>query len=262
MIDPILGKVFSSQWTIFLFVTAVLVFCAWVGARLGMAAKQKNPDAAKGHSGSLQGAVLGLLGLLLGFTFAMAVNRFDNRRSLVVAEANAIGTTWLRTDFLQGQAQEESRSLLKRYTESRLRGFQASDDPVAFARNRETVSELHAALWAAASQSANQQQNPVVMGYVNSLNEMIDLDASRIAASRNHVPGAVWLLLVLVGGCGAWANGYSTGATGVRSIFTLVVFPVLIAIVITLISDIDQSRRGLIGMSQKPLEDLLSSMNR
>lgn len=192
----------------------------------------------------------------------MAVNRFDHRRSLVVAEANAIGTTWLRTDFLQDQAREESRVLLKRYAESRLRAFQDSDDPVAFGKNREIVAELHAGLWAVASLSANRQQNPVVMGYVTALNEMIDLDESRMAASRNHVPGAVWPLLVLVGGCGAWANGYSTGATGVRSIFTVVVFPVLIAIVIVLISDIDQSRRGLIGMSQKPVEDVLKSMSR
>lgn len=64
MFDQFLGKVFNSQWTVFLFVTVVLVFCAWIGTRLGMAAKERNPDAAKGHSGSLQGAVLGLLGLL------------------------------------------------------------------------------------------------------------------------------------------------------------------------------------------------------
>lgn len=260
MIDSLLSRFFGNQWTILLTVSAVLVICAWSGVRLGLRARRRNPEGVQGHSGSLQGAVLGLLGLLLGFSFAMAVGRYDNRRSLILDEANAIGTTWLRTDFLQGEAREKSRRLLKRYTELRIEGFRLASDPAAFADARREVAELHSKLWEQASNAAKSQPSPVVMGYVNSLNETIDLDASRMAASRNHVPGAVWLMLVLVGGCGTWANGYSTGASGVRSIFTLWVFPILIGVVITLIADIDSSQRGLIGMSQKPLEELLKSM--
>ncbi len=261
MIDSFLGRLFHNQWVIFGFVSIALVICAWLGTRLGLAAKRRNPDTAQGHSGSLQGAVLGLLGLLLGFSFAMAVARFDCRRSLVVDEANAIGTTWLRTDFLPTEARGESQRLLKRYTELRIEGFKAADDPAGFARVRAETASLHAALWNLANHAANAQPTPAVVSYVTSLNEMIDLDACRMAASRNHVPGAVWLLLILIGGCGAWANGYSTGAMGIQSVFTLWVFPLLIGVVITLISDIDQSRRGLIGMSQKPLEELLTGMN-
>lgn len=260
MIDSLLSRIFTSQWSIFFAVSAVLVVCAWMGTRLGWVARRKNPDGVQEHSGSLQGAVLGLLGLLLGFSFAMAVGRFDVRRALVLEEANAIGTSWLRTDFLAAPARDESRSLLKRYAEVRIEGFRRAEDPEEFTRARSEVAALHAKLWQIASASAKSEPSPVTMGYVEALNAMIDLDAARMAASGNHVPGAVWLMLMLVGGCGAWANGYTTGASGVRSVFSTWVFPLLIGIVMTLIADIDSSHRGLIGMSQKPLEKLLESM--
>lgn len=262
MIDSLLADVFRNQISILLSVSAVLVACAWAGIRLGIAARRRNPDGVQVHSGSLQGAVLGLLGLLLGFSFAMAVGRYDNRRSLVVQEANSIGTTWLRTDFLDEPARQQSRELLKQYTRLRLDGFKHSLDPASLSSDRAQVAILHAKLWDLAGAAARRQSTPVVMGYVASLNETIDLDASRMAASRNHVPGAVWLMLVLVGGCGTWANGYSTGASGVRSVFTLWIFPLLIGVVITLIADIDSPHRGLIGMSQKPMEELLDGMER
>ena len=97
--------------------------------------------------------------------------------------------------------------------------------------------------------------------FITTLNETIDLQASRLAASRNHVPDAVWLLLMIVAGCGAWASGYGSGTVGHRSVFSQGVFPLLIAVVITLIADIDRPLRGMIGVSQKPLEELLESMN-
>ncbi len=95
---------------------------------------------------------------------------------------------------------------------------------------------------------------------ITTLNETIDLDASRVAASRNHVPGVVWLLLMVVAGCGSWASAYGSGAVGPRSAFSQFVFPILIGIVITLIADIDRPQKGLIGISQVPLEELLESM--
>ena len=89
---------------------------------------------------------------------------------------------------------------------------------------------------------------------------MIDLDATRKAALRNHVPGAVWLLLLLVSGCGAWASGYGSGAGGLRSAFNQWVFPLLIGVVITLIADVDRPHQGLIGVDQQPMQDLFDSM--
>ncbi len=92
------------------------------------------------------------------------------------------------------------------------------------------------------------------------MNETIDLDASRLAAGRNHVPGAVWLLMLVVSGSSAWASGYGSGVNGLRSVFNQLVFPILIGIVITLIADIDRPTKGVVGISQVPLEELLESI--
>lgn len=260
MIDQILGKVFVNQWVVVLLISIVLLVLAETGYRIGEFSRRRNREAAQGHSGSVQGAVLGLLGLLLGFTFAMAAGRFDTRRSLVVQEANSIGTTWLRTDFLPGPYKDQVRGLLIRYTQLKIAGFDASNDSDELARSEKEIAGIHTQLWQNAGDAATERNTPVLATFITSLNETIDLDALRKAALRSHVPGAVWLLLLLVAGCGAWSSGYGCGTVGVRSVFNQFMFPVLIAVVITLISDIDRAHKGVIGMSAVPLEELLESM--
>jgi len=98
--DELLNQIFISQWRVIFFVAVFLSFFAEFGYRLGLRLHKSGDEARKNQIGSLQGAVLGLLGLLLGFTFAMAVQRYDTRRDLVVQEANSIGTTFLRASFL------------------------------------------------------------------------------------------------------------------------------------------------------------------
>lgn len=261
MIDDFLSRLFASQWTVLGIVTLVLLALAEAGYHFGRRSRLRNPDAAAGQSGSIQGAVLGLLGLLLGFSFAMAVGRYENRRSLVLEEANSIGTTWLRTDFLLSPHRENMQDLLVRYTRLRIEAASAIDNPASWASARRETADLHRELWNTARTAVSNQPNPLHASFITSLNETIDLDASRVAASRNHVPGVVWLLLIVVAGCGSWASAYGSGAVGPRSAFSQFVFPILIGIVVTLIADIDRPQKGLIGISQLPLEELLDSMN-
>jgi hypothetical protein len=225
-----------------------------------MRTRRRSPSAAEGHSGSVQGAVLGLLGLMLGFSFAMAVGRYDTRRVLVVDEANSIGTTWLRADFLGEPRATEVRKLLQSYVELHLEAYEKSGDPAALVRLVDQADGLQHALWRQAREAAQGKPDAVTVSFIHSLNETIDLQSKRVAASRNHVPATVWLLLLLVASCGAWASGYGSGTNGQRSTFSQIVFPVLIGVVITLISDIDQPRKGLIAVSQEPLRELLESM--
>lgn len=260
MLDTFLGRVFANQWSVFGIVTLLLLALAEAGCRFGLASRRRNPDAATGHSGSVQGAVLGLLGLLLGFSFAMAVGRHDTRRALVVDEANSIGTTWLRAAFLPEPHAKEVKALLKRYTGLRIEAARADTDEKAVTLFQGEVTDIHNQLWAHAEAAAAEKPSPVTVSFITSLNETIDLDSSRKAAMRNHVPGAVWLLMLVVAGCGAWASGYGSGTGGLRSAFNQIVFPVLIAVVITLIADIDRPRRGLIGVNQQPMQELLESM--
>jgi hypothetical protein len=260
MIEGLVSRLFFSQWAVFVLVSALLLLLAEAGYRLGLFARARNPDAASGHSGSVQGAVLGLLGLLLGFSFAMAVGRHDVRRSLAVEEANSIGTTWLRADFLGEKRGEEARKLLRRYAECHLQGHQSANDKKRFESLLAESNGIQARLWSIAREAAAEKPDAITASFITTLNETIDLQTSRLAASRNHVPGAVWLLVLIVAACGAWASGYGSGTGGQRSIFSQIVFPALIAVVITLISDIDNPLRGMIGVSQKPMEDLLESM--
>lgn len=260
MLEPILARIFANQWLVFIIVVLLLLLFAEAGYRLGCGATRRHPDAAKNHSGSVQGAVLGLLGLLLGFSFAMSVGRYEARRDLLLQEANSIGTTWLRADFLPEAHSNEVKQLLVRYTRLRLAGFAVADDVEALKHQRAEVAEIHNALWARAAAAVEEKPTPAVVSFVTSLNETIDLDAARLAARRNHVPGAVWLLLLVVASISAWASGYGSGVNGIRSLFNQYVFPLLIGIVITLIADIDRPARGLVGITQVPLEDLLQSI--
>lgn len=258
MFDVFLARLFINQWIVFILVLLILLVLGEAGFRLGIAVHRKSPRAAEGLSSSVQGAVLGLLGLLLGFSFAMAVSRYDARRSLAVEEANAIGTTWLRAPFL-GEAQgSEIRTLLRRYTELRLEVSRASDDDIPKVLEESTTIQNR--LWEIASKAAIEKPDPLSVSFITTLNEMIDLQASRLAAYRNHVPGSVWMLLLVVAGCGAWATGNISSVTGHRSIFNQITFPVLISVVITLISDVDRPHKGFIKVSQKPFHELLDSL--
>ena len=132
MIDDQLSRIFVNQWIVFMIVTVVLLALGEVGFRLGIVARRRTPDTAAGHGGSVQGAVLGLLGLLLGFSFAMAVGRYEARRNLTLEEANAIGTTWLRSELLPDQRELAVKKLLRRYTGLRL-DLTATHDEAKFA---------------------------------------------------------------------------------------------------------------------------------
>jgi len=260
MIDSQITEIFTSQWTILVFVTLVLILLAEAGFRFGIAARRKRKEAAEGHSGSVQGAILGLLGLLLGFSFAMAVGRYDARRALAVDEANSIGTTWLRASFLTDARHAEAKALLREYTRLHLEAAKNPEDGEKLRTLLKESNDIQGKLWKIADDSVAESPGPVTMGFVTTLNETIDLQSSRIAALRNHVPTAVWLLLIVVASCGSWASGYAAGAGGIRSFFNQVVFPLLIGVVITLIADIDRPQKGMVSVSQQPLIELYESM--
>lgn len=262
MIEEFLNRIFVNQTAVLVIVGVLLLGLAELGYRLGVVTHRRDSDAAKGHGGSIQGAVLGLLGLLLGFTFAMSVDRFDTRRQIIVDEANAIGTTWLRAEFLAEHERDAIRELLVEYTKLHLEQFRHDTATEDFKRVRVRIGELLNEIWQIGSMGARQNNTPLTSSFIVALNETIDLDASRVAARENHVPGAVWLLLLIVASCGAWSSGFVSGANGARSFFNQQVFPLLITVVIMMISDIDRPRRGIINVSQQPLMDLLETMKK
>ena len=259
MLDTILRDIFTSQWRVIGVATLLLLASAEFGFRLGLRLHRTKDEARKGQIGGIQGAMLGLLALLLGFTFAMAAARYESRRGLVLQEANAIGTTYLRASLLPDEHKAAVESLLRRYVDARLDFFHAGEDRARQDAAEQAVAKLQRELWAHAVAAGKQAPSPLIPSFIGALNETIDLDATQLNALRTHVPGAVWLLVLAVAACGCCACGYGSGASGARSAFTITVLPLLIAVAITLIADLDRPRGGMIEISQQPLLDLKQS---
>lgn len=193
----------------------------------------------------------------------MAVGRFESRKQLVLDEANGIGTTWLRAGYLSERARDVIRPTLLEYVDARL---QAANVPAGSEEYNKLVArseQNQAAMWRATLTEVKANDSPAVSLFTASLNDLIDLDAKRQAATRNHVPASVWLLLMLVSVTVCWTTGYSTalGESG-RLVLSMIILPVLLTAVITITADLDNPRRGLITISQQSLIDLQSALKR
>ncbi len=227
------------------------------GRRHGRRAADRGPQI-----GTIQGALLGLLALLLGFSFAMAQSRYDARRALVVDEANAIGTAYLRAQLLPRPEAQEIADALRRYVDVRLMRLREHVDELTLREALEESERLHDYLWARAVKAAQQDPRPSTSLFIASLNEVIDVHTERLAAFRQHVPESVLLLLYFVAAVAMAVTGYAAGLGDQRSLGPTVATAILIAIVIVVIMDLDRPRRGLITVSQQSMMDLRDSLNR
>jgi hypothetical protein len=255
-----LSSLFGNQMLVIPIVGCILLLLTELGFRRGRTRQQQNNAAIKDQLSSIQGAVLGILGLLLGFTFAMAVARFESRRDVVLQEANSIGTTYLRAELLPPeQARALQKSLLE-YIAARLEFYDAGKNAEKILAAEQKSKTLHAALWSEGKKAAAAAPTAVTATFINSLNETIDLDAVRLHALRSHVPGSVWLILIVAAGVGCFTTGYGAGFSGFRNAFSNFILPALITFLITLIADLDRPRQGLIGVDQRPLRELHDSL--
>lgn len=251
---------FANQWLFGLTIAALLLGLAELGYRIGLRLYRAHDDARRCQISAVQGAILGLLGLLLGFTFSMAVNRYETRRQLVLKEANAVGTAWLRAGLLPEAQRTTTRELFRRFVETRLKYQKVADDPVQLAEGLRLCGEIEADLWQQAEAAGKVAPTPLTATFVLALNEMIDTDAERIDAHRNLLPAAVWVLLLIVAASGCLTSSYGSGAQGVRLGFTSVLLPLLISVVIIFIYDILHTHQGVVSVSQRPLIELLQTM--
>ncbi len=247
-LDPVL---------ICLVLMGVLVVAEELGFRVRKTASSGSDNIEKADIALILGAVMTLEALLLGFTYAMSENRFEIRRQLVVDEANAIGTTYLRAKALPEPRSSQIQELLRRYTALRaeiLPMIDGTPEKILEADNK--AKELHGLIWSHAAALARESPGPVVAIFLETLNEMIDLHSKRLAAFRNRVPLCIYLVLFVVSAIILWLAGYyfrSSKNTG-RILTTMVAL--LVASVMWLIMDLDQPVRGAIKASQQSLIDL------
>jgi len=231
-----------------------LLVASEVGYRLGRWWQDHTPEEKEGPTPMIVGSLLGLMGFLLAITMGMASNRFDARRSLVLAEANAVGTTYLRAGYLPEPASGEIRALLREYLPLRI----VTDDLADIQRRTARSLELQTELWSITEELARATPESDVLGlFIESLNELIDLHEERITAGiYARVPATVLLLLLFGSMLTLAMVGYNAGLTRRRSPLTAVILIVVLASVITLVFDLDRPRNGFLKVSQEPLSQL------
>jgi len=261
MLDQIFGRLLLNQWIVFAVLLIVLAGLSELAWRMGLARSPRKSETDK-ESGTVKSAVLALLGLLLGFSFALAGTRHEARRELLVEEANSIITTSRRAQLLPEPHAANVANLLREYVPLRIEAHREGQFSDQFATIRKRSADIQDRMWAEAVAAAAERPSPITASFIASLNETIDMEAKRVAAKRNHVPGAVWLLLLSVAGCGVWLVSYQAGTFGRHSVLERFVFPILIAIVIAIITDIDTPRGGLISLDERPLLELNETLSR
>jgi membrane protein YdbS with pleckstrin-like domain len=239
---------------VFLLIVAVLLVVFEVGFRIGHWWQERTPDETEGPTGMLVGSLLALMAFLLAVTMGMAADRFDSRRQLVLNEANAIGTTFLRAGYLPQPHGADSQALLREYVPLRVNTADRAQQAANFARS----TEIQAELWTKAEELARATPNSVVLGlYIDALNSMIDLHETRVTAIiYARVPETLLILLIILAALTMGMVGYSAGLTRHRSVLTATVLVVVLAAVLTLVIDLDRPREGFLQVSQQPLLDL------
>ena len=252
-----------DEFLLFLAALAAFALAMEAGFRLGRRHRDRSDGYTTTHVSALQAALLGLLALLLGFTFAMAVSRFDTRKSLVVDEANAIGTTYLRAQLLPPPQRQELVTLLKAYVAARLAFFDAGVDKARLDAAYAAASRIEGQLWASAIVLAEQDRRSVTAGlFIQSLNDVIDLNEKRRVALENHVPDIVIYLLFAVSMVAVGFIAYGGGLAGQRRHGSTAIFALLIALVLATILDIDRPRRGLVQVVQDSMTRLKADLEK
>jgi hypothetical protein len=234
-----------------------------IGRRLAFRRIAKDPEGARAGTAAAEGAVFALFGLLVAFTFSGAAARFDARRQLIVQEANAIGTAYLRLDLLPADAQPALRELFREYLDSRLESYRKLPDLQAALAEVGHSVELQGKIWTQAVAACRAQGNPAATSLVlASLNGLIDIVTTRTAAARMHPPEVIfWLLFVLGLGCSLMA-GHGMAASKTRSWVHMVGFAAITAMTVYVILDMEFPRIGLIRVDamDQVLVDLRQSM--
>ena len=208
------------------------------------------------------GSMLGLLALLLAFTFSLALQRYEDRSQAIVAEANAIGTAYLRAQLLPKEMRLTVQATLRMYLDIRVQEGKTELTDTA-RRSQLLVDGDHLAgqLWQQAQQASELASSQVITAlYINSLNELIDSSGIREAALERHVPEIVLLLLFATCFMTMATLGYASGLGGHRVSLPGFVLVLLIAFVVYLIIDLDRPRRGAIQVSQESLLRLQQSL--
>lgn len=248
-------------WLLFIITTIVFSIATELGFRLGKFMHERLKKEQNPQVDTILGASLGLLAFFLAFTFSMAGSRYDARKQLVLDEANAIGTTYLRAKLLPKPYSAEFQDLLREYVDARA---QIQTGKMEIVKQVIVKSEeLHDQLWSKlATLTENGNHSPITALFISSLNDVFDLHAKRVnAGMRNRIPISIFVTLYFVAFLAMAMMGYQAGLSGKRSPIAGLVLILTFAIVLTLIIDLERPRQEIFSVSQQTMVDLKNKLD-
>ena len=254
-----LQALFDSKelWLIFVGIIVILAVVFEVSFQIGRFNRTKVDAINKAEVSTIQIAILGILGLLLAFTFSMATTRFDLRQQFVVEEANAISTTYLRAQLLPEPQKAAIQNLLRQYVDTRIEAVYGGKLRASLAHSEVILGHL----WSQTVSIDQKKVTPVIMVlFVNSLNNVIDLHTSRVAAYEIRVPYLILLLLLSCGIMATVVTGYGCGLRNRRNLIPVSMILLLLAIVLLMIVDLNQPKYGFIRVSQQSMINLQQNL--
>jgi hypothetical protein len=248
-----MAHLLNYPWLLGLLLAISLAAAIELGRRTAAYAHIHDDTNRKDQVVAIRDGLFVLLSLLLGFTLALAVPRYNERRALLVDEAVSIGTTYLRAGMLPQHYRDNAHVLLRQYVDARLALDIAGLDAARFNEATNRSKHIHAQLWADAVAVAQTDRTSITASYINSLNETIDLHDKRIAALENRIPVSIWFLILSVSMIATFSRGLTLTS---RFWLTLVLIPITIVIVVALIADLDSPSTGLIRLDQRAMQRL------
>ena len=251
-----MGKIIDYPLLVLLLSFVVMWLSAWLGPFLRR--RLELHQSVRDDFGLIMAATLTLLGLIIGFSFSMATSRYDQRKNYEAAEANAIGTEYVRADLLPVADGAKVRTLLKRYLDERILYYTTrGEDEVREIDAR--TAKLQAELWSAVRAPARANPTPLTALVVWGMNDVLNSQGYTQAAWWNRIPTAAWLLMVIIAVCCNVLVGYRAHNFRQEAV-VLLVLPLVVSISFFLIADIDSPRGGLIRVSPQNLAALAESL--
>jgi hypothetical protein len=245
-----------------LFVLALSLVALWLSVRIGVSFRKRRralEENEREDFGIIMAAILTLLGLIIGFSFSMAITRYDQRKNLEETEANAIGTEYVRADLLPAADAPRVRALLRNYLEQRVLFYKTRDDRQLTQIDAATA-QLETDLWSTVQAPAASQPTPMVAIAVTGMNDVLNSKGYTQAAWLNRIPIAAWGLMAAIAICCNLLIGYGARGGEARTML-LLVLPLVVSISFCLIADIDSPRGGVVRVRPQNLMSLSQSLN-
>jgi hypothetical protein len=253
ILDPI------PIWAMYILTFLMLLLTFELGYKYGLFRQKKGQSEPDKTLDAMVGATLGLLAFLMAFVMSMASDRYDNRRQLVVEEAQVIRSAYLQAGYLTEPYPQEVRSLLREYVDLRIATPETQNDIDTVILRSE---EIHAKLWdlteAVVEETPGRDE---VSLFIASINETINLHSRRIAALRARLPETIVLVLYVIAALGMTMVGFQNSYNGKRNYFSALSVILVFTVVMMLIIDLDRPQEGFLKVSQQALIDLQRQMN-